>query len=104
MGEIRASSASVIASRLARSCCMKRIMCYANIRLIMLIWYIMIMTATNPYGQDYRPRKKSAMIMQGLIVGGIVWLALIALAAGLHYGTEGHSAPPGHTSSGKHSP
>jgi hypothetical protein len=38
------------------------------------------------------------MIMQGLIVGGIVCVALLALVVGLHYGTPGHSAPLGHTS------
>jgi hypothetical protein len=60
---------------------------------------IVIMTATNPYGQDYRPRKKSTMdgIPQGLIIGGIVCSAVIALVATLYYGTEGHSAPSGYT-------
>jgi hypothetical protein len=55
----------------------------------------MIMIATNPYGQDYRPRKKFAMycIPQGLIIGSIVCFAVIALVAALRYGTEGHSAP-----------
>jgi hypothetical protein len=38
------------------------------------------------------------MIMQGIIVGGIVCVVLIALVGGLHYGTAGHSAPSGHTS------
>jgi hypothetical protein len=57
------------------------------------------MIATNPYGQDYRPRKQSTMycIPQGLIIGGIVCLAVIALVAALYYGTEGHSAPSGYT-------
>jgi hypothetical protein len=44
-------------------------------------------------GQDDQPRKKSAMIMQGLIVGGSVCVALFILVVGLHYGTAGHSAP-----------
>jgi hypothetical protein len=57
------------------------------------------MIATNPYGQDYRPRKKSTMycIPQGLIISGIVCLAVTALVAALYYGTEGHSAPSGYT-------
>lgn len=60
------------------------------------------MIATNPYGQDYRPRKKSTMycIPQALIIGGIVCSAVIALVAALYYGTEGHSAPSGYTSNG----
>jgi multisubunit Na+/H+ antiporter MnhC subunit len=68
---------------------------YINIYLFMLRWRIVIMTATNPYGQDYRPRKKSTMycIPQALIIGGIVCLAVMALVAALYYGTEGHSAP-----------
>jgi hypothetical protein len=33
------------------------------------------------------------MIMQGLIVGGIVCVALFALVVALQYGTAGHSAP-----------
>jgi hypothetical protein len=36
-------------------------------------------------------------IPQGLIIGGIVCLAVIALVAALYYGTEGHSAPSGYT-------
>jgi multisubunit Na+/H+ antiporter MnhC subunit len=54
-----------------------------------------VMIATNPYGQDYRPRKQSTMycIPQGLIIGSIVCFAVIALVAVLHYGAEGHSAP-----------
>ena len=60
------------------------------------------MTATNPYGQDYHPRKKSPMycIPQGLIIGGIVCFAVIALVAVLHYGAEGHAAPSGYASNG----
>ena len=63
----------------------------------MLRWRIVIMTATNLYGQDYQYRKKSTMycISQGLIIGGIVCLAVIALVAVLFYGTEGHSKPSG---------
>jgi hypothetical protein len=65
----------------------------------LLIIEIVIMTATNPDGQDYRPGKKSTMycIPQGLIIGGIVCLAVIALVAALYCGTEGHSAPSGYT-------
>ena len=37
------------------------------------------------------------MTMQGLLVGGIVCVALLALVVGLHYGTAGHSAPSEHT-------
>jgi hypothetical protein len=44
-------------------------------------------------GQDCQPRKKSAMIMHALIVGGMVCVALFALVAGLHYGSAGHAAP-----------
>jgi hypothetical protein len=57
------------------------------------------MTATNPYGQDYWPRKKFTMycIPQGFIIGGIVCVAILALVATLYYGTEGHSAPSGYT-------
>lgn len=57
------------------------------------------MTATNPYGQDYRPRKKFTMycIPHGLIIGGIVCVAVLALVTALYYGTEGHSAPSGYT-------
>jgi hypothetical protein len=57
------------------------------------------MTATNPDGQDYQSRKKSTMycISQGLIIGGIVCLAVIALVAALYCGTEGHSAPSRYT-------
>ena len=58
---------------------------------------IMSMTPTNASGQDDCCRKRSAMIMQGLIVGGIVCVVLLALVGGLHYGTAGHSAPSGHT-------
>ena len=57
----------------------------------------MIKTTTNSSGQDDRCRKRSAMIMQGLIVGGIVCVVLLALVGGLHYGTAGHSAPLRHT-------
>jgi hypothetical protein len=66
----------------------------------MLRWRIVVMTATNPYGQDYQPRKKSTMdcIPQELIIGGIVCFAVIALVAVLRYGTEGHSTPLGYTS------
>jgi hypothetical protein len=73
----------------------RRSLQYINIYLFMLRWRIVIMTAMNPYGQDYRPRKKSTMycIHQGLIIGGIVCLAVSALVAALYYGTEGHSAP-----------
>jgi hypothetical protein len=65
----------------------------------MLRWRIVVMTATNPYGQDYRLRKQSTMycIPQELIIGGIVCFAVIALVAVLHYGIEGHSAPSGYT-------
>jgi hypothetical protein len=52
--------------------------------------------------QDYRPRKKS--IMQWLFIGSIACVAVIALVAMLHYGTEGHSAPSGHTSDRAYSP
>jgi hypothetical protein len=70
----------------------------------MLKWYIVTMTATNPYGQDDRPRKKSTMdcIPQGLIISGIVCVAVLALVATLYYGTEGHSAPSGYTSDRKY--
>jgi hypothetical protein len=59
---------------------------------------MIIIIATNPYGQNYRPRKKSTMycIPQGLFIGGLVCLALTALVAVLYYGTEGHSAPSGY--------
>jgi hypothetical protein len=58
------------------------------------------MRATNPYAQDYQSRKKSTMycIPQGLIIGGLVCLVVIALVAALHYGTDGHSALSGYTS------
>jgi hypothetical protein len=71
---------------------------YINIYLLMLMWRIVIMTAMNSYGQDYRPRKKFTMycIPQGLIIGGIVCLAVSALVAALYYGTAGHSAPSGY--------
>jgi hypothetical protein len=36
-------------------------------------------------------------IPQGLIIGGIVCVAVSALIAALYYGTEGHSAPSGYT-------
>jgi hypothetical protein len=36
-------------------------------------------------------------IPQGLIIGGIVCSAVIALVATLYYGTEGYSAPSGYT-------
>jgi hypothetical protein len=70
----------------------------------MLRWRIVIMAATNLYGQDYWPRKKSTMycIPQGLIIGSIVCLAMIALVAALYYGTEGHSAPSRYTSDRKY--
>jgi hypothetical protein len=65
----------------------------------MLRWRIVIMIATNPYGQDYRPRKQSTMycIPLGLIIGSIVCIVVIALVAALRYGTKGHSAPSGYT-------
>jgi hypothetical protein len=71
---------------------------YINIYLFMLRWRIVILTAMNPYGQNYRPRKKSTMycIPQGLIIGGIVCLAVSALVVALYYGTSGHSAPAGY--------
>jgi len=71
---------------------------------VILVWCRVIMTATIPYGPDDRPRKKPAISMQGLLVGSIVCLVLIALVAGLHYGTAGHSAPSGHTSGREHGP
>jgi hypothetical protein len=72
---------------------------YINIYLFMMKWRIVIMIATNLYGQDYRPRKKFTMycIPQGLIIGGIVCVAVIALVAALYCGTEGHSAPSRYT-------
>ena len=53
------------------------------------------MVVRNPYGQAYRPRKKSTMycIQQGFIIGGLVCVVVSALVAMLYYGTEGHSAP-----------
>jgi hypothetical protein len=57
----------------------------------------MSMTAITSKGQDHRPRKKSAMITQGLVVGTTVCGMLLALALALRYGTAGHSAPSGHT-------
>jgi hypothetical protein len=33
------------------------------------------------------------MVMQGLIVGSIVFVVLTALVVALHFGTAGHSAP-----------
>jgi hypothetical protein len=65
----------------------------------MLEWRIVNKIATNPYGQDYRPRKKSTMycIPQGLVIGGLVCLAVSALVAALYYGTEGHSTPSRYT-------
>jgi hypothetical protein len=62
------------------------------------------MTTTTPYGPDDRPRKKPTIRMQGLLVASIVCLVLIALVAGLHYGTAGHSAPSGYTSCRGHGP
>jgi hypothetical protein len=61
----------------------------------MLAWRIIIIVATNLYGQDYRPRKKSPMdeIMKWLIAGGIASSVLIGLVVVLRYGTAGHSAP-----------
>jgi hypothetical protein len=44
------------------------------------------------------------MIMQGLIVGGIVCVVLLALVGGLRYGTAGHSEPSGHTSGRRRGP
>jgi hypothetical protein len=68
----------------------------------MLRWRIVIMIARTPYRQGYRPRKKSTMycIPQGLIIGGIVCLAVSALVAALYYGTAGHSAPSGYPRDG----
>jgi hypothetical protein len=76
----------------------RRFLQYINIYLFVLRWGIVIMTAMNPYGQDYRPRKKSTMycIPQGLIIGGIVCVAVSVLVAALYYGTAGHSAPAGY--------